>query len=221
MNHIIIDLEFTPIGDPAIRNNLRQEIIEIGAVRLDDNYEYVDRFEVYVQPQLTSLSPHISRLTGIDKCELRNAPCFEKALDMFKEWIGTDKFRIYQWSENDKSQIVKECRYKGILDKQSMLCNKYWRDIQRLYTRVFHKCRKPSLESALAELAADFEGKMHSAGDDAMNTAWLLQVMAVREKYEQATKTIKSIMEAPQNRSTLGDIIGVDLNALYALCEAS
>ena len=221
MNHIIVDLEFTPVGNPAIRNKLKQEIIEIGAVRLDDNYEYVDRFDVYVQPQFAFLSKQVSDLTGIDNHELCNAPCFEKALDMFREWIGTGDFRIYQWSENDKNQIVKECGYKGILDKHSMLCDKYWRDIQRLYTRVFHKCRKPSLDSALTELTAGFEGKKHSAVDDAMNTAWLLQVMAVREKYEEATKTLRNFMETPQKRPTLGDVIGVDLTALYALCEAS
>ena len=221
MNHIIVDLEFTPVGNPAIRNKLKQEIIEIGAVRLDDNYEYVERFDVYVQPQFTFLSKQVSDLTGIENHELCDAPCFEKALDMFLEWIGTGDFRIYQWSENDKNQIVKECGYKGILDKNSMICDKYWCDIQRLYTRVFHKCRKPSLDSALTELTAGFEGKMHSAVDDAMNTAWLLQVMAVREKYEEATKTLRSFMEAPQERPTLGDVIGVDLTALYALCEAS
>ena len=221
MYHIIVDLEFTPIGNPAIRNDLRQEIIEIGAVRLNEKYEYVDSFDIYVKPGLTSLSKPISKLTGIDSADLNGAPCFETAMDMFLNWIGPEKFRIYQWSENDKRQIIKECQYKGIMDKQSLICDKYWRDIQRLYSRVFHKRRRPSLESALTELAFGFEGKMHSACDDAMNTAWILQIMAVKEKYDEAVRTMKEVLEAPKKTSTLGELIGVDLSALYALCEAS
>ena len=220
MFHIIVDLEFTPVTDRIIRRELKNEVIEIGAVRLDGNYEFVDCFDINVQPQFTALSKNVSRLTGICRNQLADAPGFDEAMERFVNWIGPGEFRIYQWSENDKNQIVKECRYKGLQDKYSPLCDKYWRDIQRLYTRVFHKYRKPSLESALAELALDFEGHMHSAEDDARNTACILQTMAVREKYEAAVNMLISFMNSG-SKATLGDVIGVDLTALYALCEAS
>ena len=50
MFHIIVDLEFTPVTDRIIRRELKNEVIEIGAVRLDGNYEFVDCFDINVQP---------------------------------------------------------------------------------------------------------------------------------------------------------------------------
>ena len=122
-------------------------------------------------------------------------------------------------TENDKYQLVKECRYKGVEKKQSVLCDKHWRDIQRLYTRVFRKSRKPSLEYALTEVSVGIEGRMHCARDDARNTAYLLQTMAIKEKYLKAKEHIDKYVDTPKHSATIGEIIGVDLSALYALCE--
>ena len=216
MQHIIVDLEFTPVEDWNVRQHLEKEIIEIGAVRLDENYEYVDSFDMYVQPEFTHISKNVNNLTGINRTDIIDSPSFEDALDKFTDWIGSEKFRIYEWSENDKAQIVCECKYK---EKQTVLCNKHWRDIQRIYARVFHKSHIQSLESAMAELAIEFDGTMHRACDDAKNTATLLQIMAVKEKYIEATQPIKDVLEAPKQGSSLGDLLRINLSDLYALCE--
>ena len=221
MQHIIVDLEFAPVMDTTIQKQLRNEVIEIGAVRLDDNYEYVDSFDIFVKPEHASFSKALFKLTSITKAETKESPAFDEAIERFINWIGPEKFRIYQWSGNDKKQIVEECKYKNLSDKHSVLCDKHWRDIQRLYIRVFHKNRRQSLESALTELAIDFDGKMHRACDDAKNTAKLRQIMAVKEKYDEATKPIKEVLEAPKQGSTLGDLlVGLNLSDLYAACEA-
>ena len=49
MNKTVIDLEFTPIPSKfkEIRKICRHEIIEIGAVKLDENDEIVDKFDVF------------------------------------------------------------------------------------------------------------------------------------------------------------------------------
>ncbi len=219
MQHIIVDLEFTPVEKKDICKKLMQETIEIGAVKLDGEYRIVDSFDVYVKPEHSCVTKEIRNLTGIDGSQLESAPSFDEALDMLTAWIGDDAFRIYQWSENDKYQIVKECRYKGVEKKQSVLCDKHWRDIQRLYTRVFRKSRKPSLEYALTEVSVGIEGRMHCARDDARNTAYLLQTMAIKEKYLKAKEHIDKYVDTPKHSATIGEIIGVDLSALYALCE--
>lgn len=114
MQRIIVDLEFTPIPDKAIQRNLRQEIIEIGAVRLDDNFAFVDSFDTYVRPEYTNVDRTVYHLTGIERAELAHAPLLDDALDAFQRWIGPEPFRIYQWSENDKKQIVQEIRFKAL-----------------------------------------------------------------------------------------------------------
>ncbi len=219
MQHIIVDLEFAPVLDKAVRKQMRNEVIEIGAVRLDDNYEYVDSFDIYVKPEHASFSKDLFKLTSISKTETNESPGFDEAIERFVNWIGPEKFRIYQWSENDKKQIVEECNYKSLTNKYQMLCGKHWRDLQRLYIRVFHKDHRQSLESALTELALDFDGKMHKACDDAKNTAKLLQIMAVKEKFDEVMKPIKDVLNAPKQGSTLGDLLGgINLSKLYALC---
>ena len=221
MRHIIIDLEFTPVSDKTIRRRLKQETIEIGATMLNENYELIDCFDVLVKPEYTSINSEVYNLTGITKSNITNAPCFNEALDLLMEWVGTDSFRLYQWSSNDKLQIVKECFYKGISDKHSAFCNKYWCDIQRLYTRVFHRYGVPTLENALKELALEYDGQKHRACDDAKNTASLLQIMAVKDRYNKVAKPIRDIMDAPRKSTTLGELVGIDLRTLLSLCEVS
>lgn len=220
MQHIIVDLEFAPIKDRDIRKELKNEVIEIGAVRLDENYEYVDSFDLLVRPEYAFVDTMIYKLTGITKSALSEAPLFDEAMDIFTDWIGTDNFRIYQWSENDRLQILHECKYKRLSEKQTGLCGKHWRDVQRIYSRVFHSYCQPSLERALDELAIEFEGHMHRACDDARNTASILQTMAVKEKYLAATEPIRKIKETQKSTSTLGELLGIDFSALLAVCEA-
>ena len=52
-NHIIVDFEMNPVSkkNKKIRQLLRNEIIEIGAVMLNEKYEVTDKFVCYVCPQ--------------------------------------------------------------------------------------------------------------------------------------------------------------------------
>ena len=56
MNHIVVDLEMNTIGKkhPA-RAIWRQEIIEIGAVLMDDNLTVIAAFRTYVKPEYRSI----------------------------------------------------------------------------------------------------------------------------------------------------------------------
>ena len=47
-NKIVLDLEFTPIRDPDLQAVARSEILEIGAVKLNEQNAVLDEFETYV-----------------------------------------------------------------------------------------------------------------------------------------------------------------------------
>ena len=53
MEHIILDLEMNEVAEryEAERKICRFEIIEIGAVKLDDNFVEIDSFKTFVKPQ--------------------------------------------------------------------------------------------------------------------------------------------------------------------------
>ena len=83
-SHIFIDLEMNPISKefPAEKEACRAEIIEIGAVRLDADYNLTDRFTLFVRPRYSSeLNRHVAKLTGIKLEDLQDAPDFREAME--------------------------------------------------------------------------------------------------------------------------------------------
>ena len=75
-NHIIIDFEMNPVakGNREIRQVLKKEIIEIGAIMLNEEHEVVDRFECYVCPKYNSkITKYIANLTGIKTTDVYRA----------------------------------------------------------------------------------------------------------------------------------------------------
>ena len=83
MNHIVIDLEFDSMAKVFKRGGkpTYQEIIEIGAVKLDSEYNVIDTFQTFVHPVfLFRLSDTVKNLTGITDCDLAGAPMIASAL---------------------------------------------------------------------------------------------------------------------------------------------
>ena len=124
MRYIVVDFEMNPVSrvykeQKAICTN---EIIQIGAVLLDENYQEKDSFQTYVKPRFsTELRRSIVRLTGITERDLYNAPHFVDAINSFLTWIGNDDYTIYAWSETDKEQFCGECVLNDACNKFEQL----------------------------------------------------------------------------------------------------
>lgn len=220
MTHIIIDLEFTPTPERIRKiTKFRQEIIEIGAVKLNDNYEVIDSFDILVRPQYASgVSPFVRNLTGITNADLRNAPCFEYAMVEFLEWIGNEQYRVYAWSDTDKRNFINESTYKNCYEDFSSLLGKHFMDLQLIYQRI-SKLHKLSLERALNSLNIEIDGRAHRAVDDAFNTAQIL--MLIKDKNGVFSNRMNEIQEymnpSKSQNSSIGDVLGDKLAELYAL----
>ena len=82
MNHIMIDLEMNKI-DKQQRGDIKlsSELIEIGAVKMDDQFEVIDQYQTYVAPDYGAMDHRIIALTGITDDKLVGAPRFAKAMD--------------------------------------------------------------------------------------------------------------------------------------------
>ena len=116
--HIVLDLEMNPVSKEHknVYENLRQEIIEIGAVKLNEHLEIVDTFDCFVKPEFNyQITPYINKLTGIKSSSAMNAESFATALKDFEAWMGNGAdTRIYSWSDNDLIQLKTECEFKEI-----------------------------------------------------------------------------------------------------------
>ena len=205
--NVIIDLEFTPVPK-AVRGGtgLRQEIIEVGAVKLDPDGNVVGEFSHVVRPTLArSVSGQVRSLTGIVNGDIACARPLEEVIGALAAWIGPCRARMVTWSESDLKQRRTELDAKGI---ECALPHR-WMDIQPLYAHFMGLGRK---KVALCD-AADWLGipndrsRAHRALYDAQITREVFDMMASGELTEHR-KRVKQETRKARNASACSASIG-------------
>ena len=84
---IIFDLEAT-CWDNSDTNQIN-EIIEIGAVKLDESADQIDIYQTFVKPTKNPvLSEFCMGLTSIKQDNVDSAPYFAEAVQIFENWIS-------------------------------------------------------------------------------------------------------------------------------------
>ena len=211
--HIFLDFEMNPIPREfrAERELCRAELCEIGAVKLNADYEPVDRYSRFVKPHYSAIESHITRLTGITDADVADAPEFAEAIADFAAWIGDRPARIYSWSLSDWYQIDDESYLKELTLPWQL--TQRWMDFQAVYTRLIGLSRSNplSLKYAIGAVEQNFEGSAHRAVDDAANSAELLR-MVKAGKLEEHTHIIREALR-PQDSFSMGDALKDQLAA--------
>lgn len=172
MNYVIFDLEWNqpPVETAAVTEPvyLEGEIIELGAVKLNDAFEPVDELRLYITPQYyTKMHRKIASLTGIHDRDLlsRGVP-FPEAFATFQTWCG-EEFAYMTWSMSDLPMLVDNMRLHGIDAAELPVCY----DIQRMFSReIMRENGRFSLDHAL-EVLGERGDTAHDALHDARNTA--------------------------------------------------
>ena len=104
MNYIVFDLEWnqSPIGQAGEHPRMPFEIIEIGAVKLDENYSVVDEFSRLVKPKIyTKLHKIIKQMLSYDEKDLKHDGVpFKQACAEFLKWCGEDSV-FCTWGPSD------------------------------------------------------------------------------------------------------------------------
>ena len=211
MKYIVIDLEMNTIWKKPERLIWGREIIEIGAVMLDENLQEVSSFRTYVKPEYNrKISNGIMKLTGITNKMVNQAPHFEEAFKMFLNWcLGPkDEVAIYAWSNADYQQVTNELLLKGITlnAEEQKLVNEEWNDFQNEFDVQMGFEHQLSLSAALELAGIDFSGRAHDALDDARNTAELLQAYKDESRYKLVLEKIAEVMKPSKMENTLGSM---------------
>lgn len=213
--HCVIDLEFTPISKNFMeeREIVKNEIIQIGAVLLDENYRKISTFSTYVKPVYsTHIKPSVTKLTGITDLDVENAPDLAEALKKLTAWIGSEKkTRVYSWSNTDLYQMEDECYLKDIPFPENMY---RWMDFQKVYGRLIGYRHQLSLKNAVTSANGQFIGaQAHTALYDAMATTELLiMTTAKKEDFAARAKGIRALLAPPKKCSTtIGELYGAQL----------
>ena len=181
-HYAVLDLEMcrVPLDEITTPYEYEDELIQIGAILLNEKYETVDTFMTYVSAEYGSIDPFIENLTGISPDEIKDAPCCEDALNMFVNWLPEDAI-IVCWSDNDEEQIKKELAIKNIHIPALEKYFETWTDCQRTFSKRTDADKVYNLTEALNIAGIVFEDGAHDALVDAKNTAKIFAKMQTEE----------------------------------------
>ena len=186
MNYIIFDLEWNqcPHGPEYENPRIPFEIIEIGAVKLNDSFQIVDEFNRIIKPRVYKhLHHHIRQMLNYDESVLRNGKPFEMVFKEFKEWCGTDY--IYgTWGTCDLTQLQKNMEYYYMHTIGEPF--RYY-DIQAIFAEYYPEPGPCKLETAVDTLKLPTEDCFHTAINDARYTAYVFQKLSKKHLKDQYT----------------------------------
>lgn len=175
MNYIVLDFEWNQSTDQRNRHmaDIPFEIIEIGAVKLNENKEKIDEFSELIKPQVYQRLHYITKkLIHLKMTELENSRFFQDVISDFFAWCG-EEYIFCTWGSLDLIELQRNMRYYGMepLTEEPL---KYL-DIQKLFSLCFedHKSRR-SLEYAIDYLYIEKDIPFHRAFSDAYYTAKVL-----------------------------------------------
>ena len=207
MVHIVIDLEMNPVSKSFkdIRKFTTDEVIEIGAVKLDENYNMIDEFQCYVRPQYGEITKHITKLTGITQETVEDKPFFAEAFQNFMDWIGTPDMTLYSWSNSDINQLKYECKFK-IPGYDVSKLERQWRDLQKAFDDRIGLHSSLALKHAIGAMNRDFEGTEHTALADAANTAAVLALLQDDEEFFRVMQPVIDLLKPKELSQSIGDL---------------
>ena len=171
---IIYDLEATCWRSRAPK---QVEVIEIGAVKVNEALAIIDEFCVFIKPTLhPKISAFCTELTSITQYDIDRAPPFDEAAEAFEDWISPKDVRtvLMSWGEFDKRQLLSD----GKLHDIDLHYLRYHACLQRHYSNWKGSKNQIGLKSALELEGLSYSGTQHRAIDDARNMARLFQAVA-------------------------------------------
>ena len=207
MVHIVIDLEMNPVSKTLkdVRRYLLDEVIEFGAVKLDENYQPISEFQSYVKPEFNEITKHITKLTGITNEIVADKNNFAVEFKNFFDWIGTWDMTLYSWSPSDIKQLKAECSYKmPEFDTERM--ERQWIDIQKEFDDKIGLHSNLALKHAVGAMNRNFEGTAHTALADAANTAAILTLMQDDEAFQKTMQPVIDLLKPKNLSNSIGDL---------------
>ncbi len=188
MNYIILDMEWNQPAHPArmIKKPvpLHGEIVEIGAIKLDEEMNTVSTFKTMVAPKYyKKMQKWVKALTHITEEELHSAADFPSAYFSFLDWCGADS-AIFTWGPDDIPMLKTNALVHGLDD--ALIPPHY--DLQPIFDdRVTKEKRQISLSRAM-EMLGEPALEAHDALNDALNTACIfahLDIKAAIGEYDE------------------------------------
>ncbi|MBQ8261235.1 MAG: exonuclease domain-containing protein [Lachnospiraceae bacterium] len=173
-NYIIFDLEWNQPYDGKSKEErpLLFEIIEIGAVRMNENREIIDQFHELVKPQVYhEISWRTQKMLHLKKGELQHGDIFPNVYRRFMEWCGENPI-FCTWGSQDLTELQRNIKYYGLAPLAEKPLPYY--NVQKLFAiQQKEENISRSLETAVDMVGIEKDVPFHRADSDAYYTARL------------------------------------------------
>ena len=185
MYYITLDLEWNQAYaqkalavQKQLSSRLRGEVIQIGAVKLDENMTPCGSYQIIVKPKyFKKLHRHVSQLTGITQEQMDVGTPLTEAAVRFKRWCGKN-FAFLTWGPDD-IPMLKENFHVNNIDA-TWLDRTY--DLQKIFnTQTDGLSKQRSLEYAMEYFDLPQNLPAHDALNDAFFTALVAAKLDVKE----------------------------------------
>ena len=176
VNYIIMDLEWNNTYCKK-KKGFMNEIIEIGAVKLNSNLDIVDTFSVFIKAQLgKKLHARVKELTNITNDDISSGTPFSQAMSNFRKWVSHEENVILTWGDTDIRVLIENFKYFNGISFIPFLSN--YVNLQK-YAQAFMNISKADqigLSAAAEKLGINFDDySLHRALDDSKLTADLFK----------------------------------------------
>ncbi len=183
MNYIALDLEFNQPYDFV--NNCKStpvegcqfEIIQIGAVKMDNELNIVGSFNMFIKPVIyPALHPFVVKVTGFRERDFIDAVTFAEAYEAFRDFLGAEKFVFCLWGAGDLNIFFNNIKYYNLNPR--FLYAKYVNVQQGASMRLkLPHGMMIGLQKAVQLLNLETDEHFHNAFNDAVYTAQIFKIV--------------------------------------------
>ena len=196
MDYIVLDMEWNQPwpGSPSARKvlpvQIRGEILQIGAVRVTEDQQVADEFQVLIKPKYyRRLNRRVSKLTGIKESHLkeRGVPMAE-AMDSFRSWCGDDVIFL-TWGFDDITILKENLQLYGLDDSWVS----HWYNAQMIFNaQTDGSNAQKALKTAMEIFQIPASRPAHDALGDAYHTALICARLDLERGIEEYNQALQS-----------------------------
>ena len=147
-----------------MQQTFRGEIIEIGAVKIDEDANVLDTFSIHLRPRIfRKLQHHIAKVTGLTQADLDRGEPIVQGLRRFMKWCGPDA-EFAEWGMDDVP-VLKQNLFLCNLDESRPTV---WYDLQQVFLREHPRKEGEgmTLESVVTRMGIPMDRPFHAALSD-------------------------------------------------------
>ncbi len=196
MNYIVMDMEWnqpwpgSPSAKKVLPVQIRGEIIQIGAVRVTEDQQVADEFQILIKPKYyRHLNRRVSKLTGIKETQLREEGVpFPEAIEAFRTWCGEDIIFL-TWGFDDIGILRENLMLFGL---ETSFTDR-WYNAQMIFNaQTDGSTAQKALKTAMEIFEIEATRPAHDALGDAYHTALICARLDLKKgaaEYDEALKS--------------------------------